>query len=81
MKTKKITKKVREEAWLICAIGASAEGFVCIYEIQNALDIDSAGTENLACHAYHCPAAAKWPMFSSERYAEAAALLAEGWTP
>lgn len=79
----RIPKEIREEAALICAIGASHDKYICVAEIEAALDYSVRHTDagSVACDAYHSQTAAQWPMYSPERYAEAEALLRTGWSP
>lgn len=77
----KISKKTREQAWLICAIGASCPEWTPATDIGTLLGMGYGDVIDLACDAYWAPSAKAYDLHSVERYAEAAALLAEGWTP
>lgn len=82
----RITKHIRDQAWLICAIAASEPrvGGLGTSDVASELRLPLAGNGlaiwNLACEARRFAEYA-----GVENYelscAEAAALLAEGWTP
>src|SRR5690348_1077664 len=78
---KRIPAKVREEAAMLCAIGASTLPYHSLSDIQFALDVADEDVWHMAARAYHSPTAKPLPMYSPERYAEAESLLRCGWSP
>lgn len=76
----RITKKVREQAWLICAIAASAGEFVAYHDAFIGTGAPRCAYI-LAREAWAYAFARTANCTSNEVDAEAAALLAEGWTP
>jgi hypothetical protein len=79
---KRYSKKVREEAALICAIAASTPRYrVILTDVASDLDV-SGGSDSLslACAAWWHPSLfdADW---NTTRAAEAEALIRTGWSP
>lgn len=82
MTKKRISKRVREEAWLVCAVQASTP--------DDRGDCEGVATELGLTREAGGLAWAAWTAVTgcdgidhddAECYAEAAALLAEGWCP
>lgn len=85
---RKVTKKVREQAWLICAIAASTPDLAESYaEVCRLLDMEPVRFVAQTGGVTHEPAfdlaLRAWGQCMGFEHpdAEAAALLAEGWTP
>lgn len=88
MKTKKISKRTRADAALICLIAASAGEKLPYYRIacDMGLDGDQWGRAYHLAHAawQHCRTAGNYGTpegFAFEAEAEAAQLLLDGWSP
>ena len=77
----KISKRVREEAALICAIGASAEEPMHVGAIENKVGMKRYDAGTIAAQAY----CVTRPLIMNEpiqlAYAEAESLLRDGWSP
>jgi hypothetical protein len=89
---KRLSKRIRDKAADLCAISASSDRHMCIYDVQVALgdrlqyadyasDDDVSLAWDAAARAYWADSAREMPSFSRERYAEAEALLRSGWEP
>ena len=76
----KISKRTREQAWLICAIAASWGDRVAASVVAGHLDISGPAIA-LACSAWYEGRLADRELSMPEEYAAGAALLAEGWCP
>lgn len=83
MRTMRVTKKVRDEAVLVCsAIASAKDGAPSCETVAMALDVDpdSGDLADEACNA--CTLDAACIGFSwRELWAEAGARLSEGWDP
>jgi len=78
----KISKRVREEAAMLCAIAASAERYYCLVDIQHMLGIrQDEDVWFLAASAFHSNTAKSFYVYDQARYAEAESLLRCGWSP
>lgn len=81
----KYSKRVREEAALICAIAASTPRFgMVLSDVATALGIDAnldcGLSKNLACEAWWHPTLHEMA-WAAERAAAAEQLIRTGWTP
>jgi hypothetical protein len=80
-KSKRISKRVREEAILACQLQASGWKFGECVEPEFDRDVDdlrfAAWLHVHRAWSYGEPCGLNWP----EAYAEAAVILAEGWSP